>query len=419
MASVTIISENQTGSPITLKDLGSIVVPASGSATLTEDNTINELQTSVDLRDAVNNDQILLRVNGTLGTKQESLNVLTEIVQIATNQEVVALTNGSDAKDLHDHSDTIHVDEAGEISAITAKTNPSPDDFLVIESAGDGNAKRSITLGDLPSSRGGVSLTLLYKFNDATSASDPGSKEFKLNNSTPANVTAIYINDTTKNDFDAGNIYSSMQKGDRLYIQAVEDSSDYILATLTADPTDNGGWWTFNVNVDDNGNLFEDGKECAILVLTTAGDGLVRSRIQTVKTASVQNLNVAVGAAVSITFNANEFIDSDYTHTSGSSDITIQTTGTYKISYNVNINGATGRAVLNCAVYVNGTQKQATVTKSYPRNSSNNETGVCLSPYEISLTANDVITVRGYNTGDSTTLNTILNQCWVRIERVS
>jgi hypothetical protein len=48
-------------------------------------------------------------------------------------------------------TDAIHDNVAGEISAITAKATPTSADFLLIEDAAAANAKKRITIGDLPS----------------------------------------------------------------------------------------------------------------------------------------------------------------------------------------------------------------------------------------------------------------------------
>ena len=61
---------------------------------------------------------------------------------LADNQNPVP-TAGVDTTAIHDNV-------GSEISAIAAKAIPSAADFLVIEDAGAGNAKRSITVGDLP-----------------------------------------------------------------------------------------------------------------------------------------------------------------------------------------------------------------------------------------------------------------------------
>lgn len=52
---------------------------------------------------------------------------------------------GSDTTAIHDNT-------SSEISAITAKASPTTSDYLIIEDAAAGNAKKSITIGDLPAS---------------------------------------------------------------------------------------------------------------------------------------------------------------------------------------------------------------------------------------------------------------------------
>ncbi len=71
-------------------------------------------------------------------------------------------------------NDAIHDNVAAEISAITAKGTPTTSDFLLIEDAADSNNKKSITIGDLPSSGGGGSSPILsaYKTADETKTSD-------------------------------------------------------------------------------------------------------------------------------------------------------------------------------------------------------------------------------------------------------
>ena len=63
-------------------------------------------------------------------------------------------------------SDTtaIHDDTAGEIAAIAAKATPTTSDFLVIEDAADSNNKKSITIGDLPSSGGSSGSWIKYSW---------------------------------------------------------------------------------------------------------------------------------------------------------------------------------------------------------------------------------------------------------------
>ena len=153
----------------------------------------------------------------------------------------------------------------------------------------------------------------------------------------------------------------------------------------------------------------------AFVNVNTLGSNL--SRFQTIKTTNIQNLNV--GTPVVITWDANEFIDDDFSHTATSGDITIDTDGTYKVAFQVNYDGDSSRKNIRCAVYVNGAINDGTIATAYSRNNTD-DLAVCTLPgYEISLTATDVITIRGDQTGSGGTANTQLDECWVRIERVT
>jgi hypothetical protein len=74
------------------------------------------------------------------------------ITQSSVTQHQAALTiTESQISDLiHRDADAIHGNENGEIAAITAKATPVDGDFLIIEDSAATNAKKSITIGDLP-----------------------------------------------------------------------------------------------------------------------------------------------------------------------------------------------------------------------------------------------------------------------------
>jgi hypothetical protein len=57
-------------------------------------------------------------------------------------------------------ADAVHVNAPGEISIIDPKGTPTTSDFLIIEDAADSNAKKSITIGDLPGAGGGYDEVL-------------------------------------------------------------------------------------------------------------------------------------------------------------------------------------------------------------------------------------------------------------------
>lgn len=120
----------------------------------------------------------------------------------------------------------------------------------------------------------GASVSSSWRFNTATTNSDPGSKQFKLNNSTYASVTALYFNDTTVAGNDSSGVFSLLQTGARVYVQQANDGSKIALYQLTSAPTDNTGWWTLSVSyVNAVGSLFTSNAECGILIYATSASG--------------------------------------------------------------------------------------------------------------------------------------------------
>jgi len=142
-----------------------------------------------------------------------------------------------------------------------------------------------------------------------------------------------------------------------------------------------------------------------------------RSRFQSVKTSNQQDIGGVTPTA--ITFDANDYISSDFSHTSGNADITINSTGTYLVSFNIFYDGDNNRKNIETAVYVNGVSQDATTTASYTRNNTDDKGCNSLPAFELSLSATEVVTVRAAGTGSIGVANTELNRCWVRIERTS
>lgn len=117
----------------------------------------------------------------------------------------------------------------------------------------------------------GITLQMEWKFNTNTAATNPGDKKFKFDNSTLASVTNIYISDKTSGNVDVSNILGMLKSGNRIYIQQENDSLKAGLFTLTSAPTDNTGWWTLPVSVDDSGILMDNNKDCAFVFLMGTG----------------------------------------------------------------------------------------------------------------------------------------------------
>jgi hypothetical protein len=118
----------------------------------------------------------------------------------------------------------------------------------------------------------GASVDGSWRFSTSTVAADPGNRNFRLDNATLASVTAIYINDTTVNGFDASTILGFLRAGNRIYIQQKNDATRAALFLVTGTATDNIGWWTVPVTtILDGGVLYQNNAECGFVLLLSAG----------------------------------------------------------------------------------------------------------------------------------------------------
>jgi hypothetical protein len=112
----------------------------------------------------------------TSGVQTTSFNWLTIAIAAEGTAAVAAGDHThveADVTDLaHTDADAIHDNVAGEIAAITAKATPVSGDFLVIEDSEASNAKKSITLADLP-----ATSAALDDLTDVTITGTPADNE--------------------------------------------------------------------------------------------------------------------------------------------------------------------------------------------------------------------------------------------------
>jgi len=95
-------------------------------------------------RNAITPENGMYIYNSTLGVFQEYQNG--GWVSSLTNSQYVSLTGSGDCT-IHYHSNSIHDDTAGEIAAISLKSNPVSADYLLIEDTEDSNNKKRTTIG--------------------------------------------------------------------------------------------------------------------------------------------------------------------------------------------------------------------------------------------------------------------------------
>jgi len=86
-------------------------------------------------------------------TETEQFFVVTAIDKSANeslaSSEVSATPNSDESEDV----DAVHVATAAEISAITAKSAPVANDYIIVEDSENGDAKKSVQLGDITTDR--------------------------------------------------------------------------------------------------------------------------------------------------------------------------------------------------------------------------------------------------------------------------
>ena len=113
----------------------------------------------------------------------------------------------------------------------------------------------------------GGSVQVSYRFDTATTATDPGNSKFKLNNATLASVTNIYVNDSTVAAFDIGTLAGFLVAGNRIYIQENDDSSRAALFQVSGAAVDHTGWWTIPVTVVSSATIFNNNAECTFVFM--------------------------------------------------------------------------------------------------------------------------------------------------------
>lgn len=123
------------------------------------------------------------------------------------------------------------------------------------------------------SSGGGGSTIFGWKFKTATAEADPGSGFFRMNNSTPASVTSLFVSSVTDGGLNLDNFLADLRVGEEIVVQQGDDPSKVIAFEITS-TTDNTGWWSIGVTVlDAIGTLFGNNRVCAFVFHTGDAGG--------------------------------------------------------------------------------------------------------------------------------------------------
>lgn len=201
-----------------------------------------------------------------------------------------------------------------------------------IQSTGSGVATDWVTI-DPAAVEGGTAAQLSWRFSTTTTAANPGSKRLRYDDSTPASVTQLFINDTTNGNFDASTLLGIVTAGDRIYIQETGIAANFLLCTVVS-TTDEGGWWTIDVTIDSAGGLPGNNRDLGVFIIYggTGGGGVAgdQAAVQARRT-TAQSFTTAW---VDVPFDATDFendaavVEHDNTNTDR---ITLKDAGPYLI----------------------------------------------------------------------------------------
>lgn len=85
-----------------------------------------------------------------------------------------------------------------------------------------------------------------WNFRNSTTAADPGSGSFRINNATPGLATEVYISQIDAAGNDRLLFMRGLKTGDLLYFQEGAVASNWAVAQVVS-ITDNTGWWTIGI----------------------------------------------------------------------------------------------------------------------------------------------------------------------------
>lgn len=227
----------------------------------------------------------------------------------------------------------------------------------------DGTSGQVITtdgLGQLSFSNqtggGGASVQVQYQYSNTTTSGDPGAGNFRLNNTTIASATNLFLSQESEAGADLSALLDTLEADDKVYIQRIDDSTERLLLDITS-VTDNTTWYDIVFTVDDsNGPTWTDGEEFGFILLFSASAGGGLNNVvedltpqlggdldvngQSIVSVSAGNIAITPDTTGRVVIDGLNYPDSDGTsgqvlQTNGSGDLSFVTPGAAS-SLNVN-----------------------------------------------------------------------------------
>ena len=207
---------------------------------------------------------------------------------------------------------------------------------------------------------GGATVSGTWQFDSSTVEADPGSGTFRNNNATIASVTEVFINSITEQNVDADNILGLLGNGDQIYIQNLEDATEFMLFDITAN-VDNTGWYSLAGTVAASNANFTNGEKFGILLLfggTGAPAVPVANDAAQARRTTVYALTTAfVDITMDVTDIETDSAVIDHDLATNTDNIIFGVAGTYEVTYDFDVicTAVTGDPIIDmgCRVRLN------------------------------------------------------------------
>ncbi len=119
-----------------------------------------------------------------------------------------------------------------------------------------------------------------WKFDNDTTATDPGNESFKLNAATQAATTAVYLSYTNVNGLNLKDLLLQLPEGEQFAIWEQNDSDRAVLYEISGAITDNTTWCTIPVTFKNRASLeFRNGRTCNFQFFGLGASGIEEAPI--------------------------------------------------------------------------------------------------------------------------------------------
>ncbi len=151
----------------------------------------------------------------------------------------------------------------------------------------------------------GTGIALVWRFETSIVMAAPANTRFRMNNATPASVTALAFDDQTRDGIDASTVLDNLVAGDAIVIQQANDATKYIVLDVVLS-TDNVGWFQIDVTVADSGVIFDNNADCVVVITKSGGGGGVPGDQAQVQARRTTAFPIPTGAFADVTLDVTD-----------------------------------------------------------------------------------------------------------------